>query len=71
MKMRTVKPDGGRPPQRARTVADLVLDMKNKISGFLNHKTKHFSPACWLLILILFCGITGACCIYLIFSSIY
>jgi len=41
-----------------------------KIAGWLNAKTKGYSARQWLLLLILFCGIAGSVCMYLIISSI-
>jgi len=42
-----------------------------KIAGWLNGKTKGYSFGQWLLLLILFCGVAGSICVYLIISSIY
>jgi len=41
-----------------------------KIAGWLNAKTKGYSARRWLLLLILFCGVAGSICVYLIISSI-
>lgn len=42
-----------------------------KIAGWLNAKTKGYSDGQWLLLLVLFCGLAGSVCMYLIISSIY
>lgn len=41
-----------------------------KIAGWLNAKTKGYSARRWLLLLVLFCGVAGSICVYLIISSI-
>jgi hypothetical protein len=55
----------------AARISQLLSRWQVRLAGWLNTKTKGYSPLRWMVLLVLFCLLAGGFCIYLIGTSFW